>query len=72
MKTRTILFAAFLAASLLHAEDGKTYSYHTGRAGVVKQSPQEIEDIGEISEAAGTASALTFDAIATVVCQANG
>ena len=56
MKTRTILFAAFLAASLLHAEDGKTYSYHTGRAGVVKQSPQEIEDIGEISEAAGTGS----------------
>ena len=54
MKMRTLFFAALLSTSVLRAQDGKTYSYHTGRAGTAQQSRQEIEDIGEISESQGT------------------
>ena len=54
MKTRIPFLAALLFAGALRAEDGKTYSYHTGAAGIPQQSKQEVEDIGEISEAQGT------------------
>ena len=56
MNTRPFLFTALLSTSLLHAEDGKTYSYRSGRAGVPQQSKQEVEDIGEISESTGGSS----------------
>ena len=54
MKKRLPFLAALLFAGALQAQDGKTYSYHTGRAGVAQQSKQEVEDIGEISESQGT------------------
>ena len=53
MKTRSTFFTTLLLAGVLHAEDGKTYSYHTGAAGTALQSKQEVEDIGEINEAQG-------------------
>ena len=53
MKTPIAFFTTLLLAGALHAQDGKTYRYHTGAAGVAQQSKQEIEDIGEISEAQG-------------------
>jgi hypothetical protein len=56
MKTSTAIFAIILSAGLVHAEDGKTYSYRTGRAGVPQQSQKEVEDIGEISESSGGSS----------------
>jgi hypothetical protein len=42
-----------LLAGTVCAQDGKTYSYGTGRAGSGKQSAQDVEDIGEISESGG-------------------
>ena len=59
MKTRIPLFATLLFAGALPAEDGKTFRYRTGAAGtagatgVMQQSKQEIEDIGEINEQQG-------------------
>ena len=53
MKTRIPFLATLLFAGVLRAEDGKTYSYHTGAAGIPQQSKQEVEDIGEINESAG-------------------
>ncbi len=53
MKTRTFFLAALLSTGTLRAEDGKTFSTHTGAAGVVQQSRQEVEDIGEINESEG-------------------
>ena len=50
MKLRTFFCAALLSTGALLAQDGKTYSYHSGRPGAVQQSKQEIEDIGEINE----------------------
>src|ERR1700749_2732620 len=54
MKARLIpsllLFAGL--GGLLHAQDGKTYTYHTqgSLSQQSRQSAQEIEDIGEIDE----------------------
>ncbi len=50
MKTRIPLFAALLFTGALQAQDGKTYTYRTGTAGPAKQTADEIEDIGVISE----------------------
>lgn len=46
MKTRLLLFTALLCTSGLHAGDSQTMSHAV-------QSKQEVEDIGEISEATG-------------------
>ncbi len=53
MKTRIPLFAALLFTGALQAQDGKTYTYRTGTAGPAKQSADEVEDIGVISESKG-------------------
>ena len=53
MKRCTLFLAALLSTGALHAQDGKTYSYHTGSAGIAQQSKQEVEDIGEINETQG-------------------
>ena len=50
MKTRIPFLATLLFAGALQAQDGKTYSHQTGRAGAAQQSKQEVEDIGEINE----------------------
>lgn len=54
MNKHLSFFTSLLLAGALHAQDGKTYSYSTGRAGAAKQSAEEVEDIGEISESGGT------------------
>lgn len=54
MKTPISFLTALLLAGALHAQDGKTYSYHTGPAGAAKQSNKEVEDIGEINESLAT------------------
>ena len=53
MKRRTFFLATLLSTGALHAQDGKTYSYRTGTAGIAQQSKQEVEDIGEINETQG-------------------
>lgn len=53
MKTRIPFLATLLFAGALQAQDGKTYRTHTGATGVLQQSKQEIEDIGEINEQQG-------------------
>jgi hypothetical protein len=55
---------SLLLTGALHAQDGKTYTYSTARGGSEKQSAQEIEDIGEISETAGV-SKWRFNATAS-------
>lgn len=54
MNMRISFFTTLLLSGTLQAQDGKTYSYHTGRAGAAQQSKQEVEDIGVIDESAGT------------------
>ena len=53
MKTQAFLLAAVLSAGALHAQDGKTFSARTGAKGILQQSTQEVEDIGEINEKEG-------------------
>ncbi len=53
MNTRIFFLTTLLLTGALHAQDGKTYSYHTGPGGAAKQGPKEVEDIGEIDETQG-------------------